>query len=113
MIESFSSAVYGRSGNDAMKMRIGHSACGLIAALLAVSTVSISAGQSSADPVADFYRRKTVSVFIGFGPGGGYDLSARVLARHMARHIPGQPTLVPRNMPAAGSLQLANYLYNV
>jgi tripartite-type tricarboxylate transporter receptor subunit TctC len=89
---------------------LGRSHRGLVAAILiAVS----SAGMACADPVADFYRGKTVSVFIGFGPGGGYDLSARVLARHMGRHIPGQPTLVPRNMPAAGSLQLANYLYSV
>jgi tripartite-type tricarboxylate transporter receptor subunit TctC len=85
----------------------------LFAALFTALAAAASAGPSLADPVADFYRGKTVSVFIGFGPGGGYDLSARVLARHMGRHIPGQPTLVPKNMPAAGSLQLANYLYNV
>ena len=66
----------------------------------------------AADPVADFFRGRTLSVYIGYGPGGGYDLSARVLARHMGRHIPGEPVLVARNMPGAGSLQLANYLYN-
>ena len=62
---------------------------------------------------ANFYKGRNVSVFIGFGPGGGYDLSARTLARHMGRHISGEPTLIPRNMPGAGSMQLANYLYNV
>ena len=66
-----------------------------------------------AQSVADFYRSKTVNVWIGYGAGGGYDLSARVLARHMGRHIPGEPTLVPRNMPGAGSLTLANWLYSV
>ena len=83
-----------------------------------VTGVSLLIGQhflanvALADPVADYFRGRTVSVYIGYGPGGGYDLSARVLARHMGRHIPGEPVLVPRNMPGAGSLQLANYLYN-
>ena len=62
---------------------------------------------------ADFYKGRNVGVFIGFGPGGGYDLSARTLSRFMGKHIPGEPNLVPRNMPGAGSLQLANYLYTV
>ena len=66
-----------------------------------------------AQSVADFYRGKTVSIYIGYGPGGTYDLSARVLARHIGRHIPGEPSIVTRNMPGAGSLKLANYLYNV
>jgi len=70
-------------------------------------------GRAQADQVADFYRGKTVNVWVGYGPGGGYDLSARVLARHMGRHIPGEPTLVARNMPGAGSLTLANWLYNI
>lgn len=62
---------------------------------------------------AEFYKGRNVSVLIGFGPGGGYDLSARTLARYMGKHIPGEPNLVPRNMPGAGSLQVANYLYTV
>lgn len=66
-----------------------------------------------AQTVAEFFRGKTVSVQIGYGPGGGYDLSARVLARYLGRHLPGEPTVVPRNMPGAGSLQLANYLYQL
>ena len=70
-------------------------------------------GSAQAQGVGDFYRGKTVNVWIGYGAGGGYDLSARVLARHMGRYIPGEPTLVPRNMPGAGSLSLANWLYNV
>ena len=59
-------------------------------------------GGARADQVADFYRGKTVNVWVGYGPGGGYDLSARVLARHMGRHLPGKPTLVARNMPGCG-----------
>src|SRR6185503_1059686 len=60
-----------------------------------------------------FYRGKTVTVIIGYPPAGANDLYARALARHIGKHIPGNPTVVPRNMPGAGSLVLANWLYNV
>jgi tripartite-type tricarboxylate transporter receptor subunit TctC len=62
---------------------------------------------------ADFYKGKNVELLIGYSGGGGYDVYARLLARHMGRHIPGNPTIVARNMPGAGSLVLANWLYNV
>src|SRR5918997_2149886 len=68
---------------------------------------------SAAQLVEDFYKGKQVSVFIGFGPGGANDAWARSLARHMGKHIPGNPTLVPQNMPGAGTLKLANHLYTV
>lgn len=82
------------------------------AAVVAAGLLTV--GQAAAQTRdGDFYRGRVVSVFIGFGPGGGYDMSARVLARHMGRHLPGAPVLTPRNMPGAGSLQLANYLYTI
>ena len=62
---------------------------------------------------ADFYKGKTVDLYIGYSVGGAYDLYARMLARHMGKHIPGNPTVVPKNMEGAGSLRLANWLYNV
>jgi tripartite-type tricarboxylate transporter receptor subunit TctC len=62
---------------------------------------------------ADFYAGKSIALLVGFSPGGGYDLYARTLARHMGRHIPGNPKLIPQNMPGAGSLKAVNYLYNV
>jgi tripartite-type tricarboxylate transporter receptor subunit TctC len=62
---------------------------------------------------ADFYAGKNVQVVVGFSSGGGYDIYARTLARHMGRYIPGNPRLVPQTMPGAGSLRAANYLYNV
>jgi tripartite-type tricarboxylate transporter receptor subunit TctC len=68
---------------------------------------------AAADPVADFYSGRTMQVLIGFSPGGGYDLYGRTLARYMGRHIPGNPKLVPQNMPGAGSLKVANYLYGI
>jgi tripartite-type tricarboxylate transporter receptor subunit TctC len=70
-------------------------------------------GTAAAEPVADFYRGKTVSVYIGFGPGGGYDAYGQLLAAHIGRHIPGRPTVIAKHMPGGGSLVLANYLYNV
>lgn len=66
-----------------------------------------------ADPVADFYTNKTVNLYIGYSAGGGYDIYARLLARHYGKQIPGKPTVVPQNMPGAGSLKAATYLYSV
>ncbi len=82
-------------------------AWGLAAILL------LAARPAAADAIEDFYRGRTVTIVIGFGPGETYDLYARLLARHMGRHIPGRPTLLPQNMPGAGSLNAANHLYNV
>lgn len=61
---------------------------------------------------ADFYQGKTINIAIGHSAGGGYDLYARVLARHLGRHIPGNPAVVPVNMPGAGGLRAANYIYS-
>ncbi|MDB5570671.1 MAG: hypothetical protein JWN93_1854 [Hyphomicrobiales bacterium] len=70
------------------------------------------ASPASAQGVADFYRGKSVQILIGFPPGGGYDANARTLARHFGRFIPGNPNVVPSNMPGAASLVAANHLYN-
>jgi len=64
-----------------------------------------------ADGVEDFYMRRTLTVAIGYSVGGGYDLYARVLSRFLGKHVPGQPTVVPQNMPGAGGLRVTNYLY--
>lgn len=65
-----------------------------------------------ADPVADFYKGKVVSLVIGYGSGGGYDVYGRLVATHLGKYIPGNPTVVVQNMPGAGSLRSVNYLYN-
>jgi tripartite-type tricarboxylate transporter receptor subunit TctC len=65
------------------------------------------------DAVADFYRGRTVTLIVGYSAGGGYDTYSRILARHLGKHIPGNPTIVVQNMPGAGSLKMTNYLYNV
>jgi tripartite-type tricarboxylate transporter receptor subunit TctC len=65
------------------------------------------------DSIADFYRGRTLNLIVGYSAGGGYDTYSRILARHLGKHIPGNPTIVVQNMPGAGSLKLANYLFNV
>ena len=85
---------------------------GLSRAGIAV-VAAIAAIPAHAATAADFYRGRTIQVLVGFGPGGGYDLYARTLARFMGKHIPGNPTMLPQNMPGAGSLKAMNYIYNV
>jgi tripartite-type tricarboxylate transporter receptor subunit TctC len=77
---------------------------GPTAALLLVSA-------AQAETPAEFYKGKTVEMHIGYSAGGGYDVYARLVARHIGKHIPGQPTVVPKNSPGAGSLRVTNWLY--
>jgi tripartite-type tricarboxylate transporter receptor subunit TctC len=81
--------------------------------LLGAAILLVAGAPARAQSVADFYRGKTVTAVVGFGAGGGYDLYARLVARHLSRHIPGNPTLVVRNMPGAGGRIAANFVYNV
>jgi len=78
---------------------------GLAAALAVAVLPMVAAAQDLAG--------KTVTIYVGFGPGGGYDLYGRVLARHLGKHLPGHPTVVVSNMPGAASIRAANYVYNV
>src|SRR4051794_2116461 len=66
-----------------------------------------------ADPVADFYRGRNINMLIGINVGGSYDVQARMLARHLSAHIPGNPVIVPQNMVGAGGLTMANYLAGI
>jgi tripartite-type tricarboxylate transporter receptor subunit TctC len=83
----------------------------LIGASLAAMAANFAGPAVAAD--TDFYTGKSIQLLIGFSAGGGYDAYGRLLARHIGRHIPGNPRLVPQNMPGAGSLKAVNYLYNV
>ena len=65
------------------------------------------------DDVAAFYRGKQIRIVVGSAPGGGYDLFARVVARHMAEHIPGRPSIIVQNFPTAGGMVMTNQLFNV
>jgi len=89
-------------------MRVAKSACLLAFAALLLGPVS-----GHAQAPADFYRSKTMELMIGYSVGGGYDVYARLIARHLGKHIPGNPIVTPKNMEGAGSLRLANWLYNV
>jgi tripartite-type tricarboxylate transporter receptor subunit TctC len=84
-----------------------------IAILVAALIGSVCGEKLRADPVADFYRGKTIDLLIGAAAGGGYDLAGRTLANYWSRRIPGNPTIVVRTMPGAGGLVMTNYLYNV
>jgi tripartite-type tricarboxylate transporter receptor subunit TctC len=81
-----------------------------LAALLASAVAIVDTAK--ADAVADFYKGKTMSLIVGFPPGGGYDTYVRVLARHFGRFVSGNPSVVASNMPGAGSLTSANFTYN-
>src|SRR5215468_12073758 len=72
-----------------------------------------AAAPALADPVADFYRGKTISLYVGFPPGGGYDLYARVFAPYFSRHIPGNPQIVLKTMLGGSGIQAAGYMTHV
>ena len=80
-------------------------------ALLAAAMLALTAPAAHADE--PFYKGKTISLIVGSNASGGYDTYGRLLARHMGRHIPGNPGFVVQNMPGAGGLRSANHLYNV
>src|SRR4051794_4037445 len=82
--------------------------CVLLAAILAVVPGTAGLAQSA----AEFFKGKTIDLYIAYSAGGAYDLYARMLARHMGKHISGNPQVVPKNMEGAGGLRLANSLYN-
>src|SRR6266540_4326082 len=78
---------------------------------LSLAAASIAAPALAQDSVADFYKGKIVRIVVGVGVGSGYDINARLLARHLGTHIPGNPTIVVQNQPGAGSLTMTNQLY--
>ncbi|AMN45175.1 Bug family tripartite tricarboxylate transporter substrate binding protein [Rhodoplanes sp. Z2-YC6860] len=82
-------------------------------AAVMLSMLVVATGAAQAQNAAEFYRGKTINVYIGVGVGGEYDIQARLVARHIGKHIPGNPTVVPQNMTGAGGLRMINYLYNV
>src|SRR6202045_4798167 len=83
-----------------------------IAAAAATLVLAPAGAPAKADAVADFYKGKVVNLVVGYGSGGGYDVYGRLVAAHLGKYIPGNPTVVVQNMPGAGSLRSVNYLYN-
>jgi tripartite-type tricarboxylate transporter receptor subunit TctC len=84
-----------------------------LSGLLCATAIFAVANEAAADSVSDFYRGKTLSLIVGSGEGGSYDLTGRMIARHLARYIPSQPNVIVNNMPGASSARAAGYLYSV
>lgn len=86
-----------------------------LATTLAIASLSSHASSQTTTNQSpeEFYRGKNVNLVIGYTVGGGYDIYARLLARHMGKYIPGRPNIIPQNMPGAGSLKSLEYLLNV
>ena len=81
--------------------------------LLALAGLFAFSGAGGADSISDFYKNRSVSLVIGYSVGGGYDAYARLLARYIGKHIPGEPSIIPQQMTGAGSLRAANYIFSV
>ena len=85
----------------------------LTGALTALAASLVTHAAVAETPSAVFAKRAPINMYIGYAPGGSYDLYGRLVARHMSKHLPNQPSVLAQNMPGAGSLQAANYLYKV
>src|ERR1700720_1667776 len=83
---------------------------GFVGAVLAILA---SAGSAAAEPATDFFTGKQITMIVPSGVGGRYDLYGRFLARFIGKHIPGNPAVVVKNMPAAGGIEAANHLYSI
>src|SRR3954466_9755956 len=96
------------AGRIAMRtLRSARSSAALILLLAAGVLAPITAAAQT-----DFYKGKTVELIISTGAGGGLDTNGRIVARHLAKHIPGEPIIVPKNMPGAGHIRAANYVFS-
>jgi tripartite-type tricarboxylate transporter receptor subunit TctC len=82
------------------------------ASLVLAALLLTGAPALAQEDAAAFYKGKTIRLVVGVGVGSGYDINARLLARHMAAHVPGHPTIIVQNQPGAGSLTMTNALYN-
>ena len=82
-------------------------------AFSALSILLLAVSPGWAQSAGDFYKDKTLEIVVGYTPGGGYDLAARVLARHIGKYIPGEPKVIVRNMPGAGTVLAANHVNNI
>ena len=93
-------------------MRTSRTATNILALSVMGTMAAAAFTPAPAAAQADFYKGKTIDLIISTGVGGGLDSNARVVARHLARHIPGEPTIVPKNMPGAGHIRAANFVFS-
>ena len=87
--------------------------CAKVSAAVLVLALGLSGSGAQAQTPAEFYKGKTISIIVGFGAGGGYDLYARLVGRFIGEHIPGKPNVVVQNMEGAGSVRASNHVYTV
>jgi len=85
----------------------------IVLALAAPIGLALTALPAAAQDQASFFAGRTLTMVVGYPPGGGYDLAARMLVQHMGRFIPGKPNIIAKNMPGASSFKAANYVYNI
>ena len=85
----------------------------IIGTIIGLAAALLSTAPIQTQPPDEFYRGKTLRMLIGYGPGGGYDIYGRLVAEFLPRHLPGNPTIIPQNMPGAGSFVAAKYMYEV
>jgi tripartite-type tricarboxylate transporter receptor subunit TctC len=83
------------------------------AAVLALAVTAALASPAAADSIADFYKGKTIAIIVGYPPASGYTIYAQLLAKYFPDHMPGRPNVVVQNMPGAGGIKAANYVYTV
>jgi tripartite-type tricarboxylate transporter receptor subunit TctC len=93
-------------------MRVPRFAADVLVRALPIALAAALLAPAPAAAQVDFYKGKTIDLVISTGVGGGLDANARVVARHLADHIPGNPTIVPRNMPGAGHIRAANFVFS-
>lgn len=83
------------------------------AAIMALFAAIAAPSPARADAVSAFYKGTQITILVGYGAGGGYDVTTRLFARHFGKHVPGRPSIVVENMPGAGSMKVANTIFNV
>jgi tripartite-type tricarboxylate transporter receptor subunit TctC len=100
------------AGETRKMLDMGGSRLGKARRVTLLAGIALTVAMAPATAQQDFYAGKQITFIVGAGVGGGYDLQARTAARHLGRHIPGNPTVVVQNMPAAGSLAAANFMFS-
>lgn len=91
-------------------MRFGFAAASIT---VTAAALSFTVSQALAQTPAEFFKDKTVTIYVGLSPGGGYDGNARLVSRYLGKYIPGNPTVIVKNMPGGGGLVMTNFVANV
>src|SRR2546426_2503930 len=113
MVNAMAFKLRGWLSSQQSSRMLGSLAIASVVAFAACGTRTGAPAQTSTQSLADLYSGKTVTIIVGYAPGGGFDTTARIAAKYLGKHIPGSPNVIVDNMPGAGSLTAANHIYNV